>query len=133
MKSHDTRGLRKKKKGSGLDENMAKRTSHACMGGVQGSYFLHGCEYGGTHDEMGPQSHGLVASGLSPKQEFLYCTFINASSLMEIVGPDLLCFQRAPFAKERGGVTSGGCFMWDDAEHLLMTQTPQALQGTDIQ
>lgn len=71
MKSHDTRGLHKKKKGSGVDDNMVKRTSHACMGAMQGSCFLHECVYAGTHDEMGPQSHGLVGSGLSPKQEFL--------------------------------------------------------------
>lgn len=71
MKSHDTRGLLQKKKGSGLGENMAEMTSRVRMGDVQGSCCLHECEYGGTRDEMGPESHGLVGSGLSPKQEFL--------------------------------------------------------------
>ena len=39
------------------------------------SVFSMSVTMGGTHDEMGLQSHGLVGSGLSPKQEFLPLQF----------------------------------------------------------
>lgn len=87
----------------------------------------------GTHNEMGPQSHGLVGSGLSPKQEFLPLHLHQPKLFDENCRPwPTLLSKGTNCQGERGSYIWGGSFMWDDTEYLLMTQTPQALQRTDI-
>lgn len=102
------------------------------MGGVQGSCCLHECEYGGTHDEMGPESHGLVGS---VSKAGVSSTELHQPKLFdESFRPwPTLLLKGTICQGERGSYIWRGHFMWDDTEHLLMTQTPLALQGTDIQ
>lgn len=89
----------------------------------------------GTHDEMGPQSHGLVGSGLSPKQEFLPLHLHQPKLFDENCRPWPTLLSKGHHLPGREGelhLGEGGRFMWDDTKYLLMTQTPQALQRTDI-